>query len=198
MLRTSLHSVRHDAVPREAVLDAARDWARRLRAAHPEVIGIGCFGSYARGDYTPGSDLDVLIEVARLADSQLLRDEQPTPLRTLFPEEPRAPLCENVPNRSEAELREICGTEPQNASAPEAAAQASGAELGYGTIAAAARSARAAPVPLRRRADRAALYAPDSFPIAMDLFIYTTDELAQLRAQGWAFLQTIEKEMVRL
>ncbi len=32
---------------------------------HPEVIRIGYFGSYARGDWGPGSDLDLVIVVDR-------------------------------------------------------------------------------------------------------------------------------------
>ncbi|MBI4603742.1 MAG: nucleotidyltransferase domain-containing protein [Planctomycetes bacterium] len=34
-----------------------------MRAARPEVVRIGYFGSYARGDYVPASDLDVVVEV---------------------------------------------------------------------------------------------------------------------------------------
>jgi len=32
-------------------------------AAHPEVVQVGYFGSYARGDWGPGSDLDILMIV---------------------------------------------------------------------------------------------------------------------------------------
>ena len=56
--------VRHDAVPRERVLAAARTWAAELRRRCPEIRRIGYFGSYARGDYVPGSDLDVVIEIS--------------------------------------------------------------------------------------------------------------------------------------
>lgn len=45
------------------MLGSFRTWARAVAADHPEVVRIGCFGSYARGDYGPASDLDVLIEV---------------------------------------------------------------------------------------------------------------------------------------
>lgn len=31
------------------------------RSSRPEVVRIGLFGSYARGDYAPGSDADVLM-----------------------------------------------------------------------------------------------------------------------------------------
>lgn len=64
MPRTSSDSVRHDSVPRDEVLAAFREWAGGLRARHPEVVRVGCFGSYARDDHGPASDLDVFVEVA--------------------------------------------------------------------------------------------------------------------------------------
>ena len=42
---------------------AVRRWAEGVVTAHPEVIRIGYFGSYARGDWGPGSDLDILLIV---------------------------------------------------------------------------------------------------------------------------------------
>ncbi len=47
---------------RETV-EALRRWAARLARERPEVIRVGYFGSYARGDWGVGSDLDVLIVV---------------------------------------------------------------------------------------------------------------------------------------
>jgi uncharacterized protein len=44
---------------------AARRWAAKVTAERPEVLQIGYFGSYARGDWGVGSDLDVLIIVAQ-------------------------------------------------------------------------------------------------------------------------------------
>ena len=49
----------------DRVLQAARTWAEQLGRNHPEVLRVGYFGSYARGDYVPGSDLDVLIELSQ-------------------------------------------------------------------------------------------------------------------------------------
>jgi uncharacterized protein len=40
-----------------------RRWAERMAAAHPEIVALGYFGSYARGDWGPGSDLDVVVVV---------------------------------------------------------------------------------------------------------------------------------------
>jgi predicted nucleotidyltransferase len=51
------------ALDRESVLAASREWARRHRERYPEILKIALFGSYVRGDYAPGSDLDVLIVV---------------------------------------------------------------------------------------------------------------------------------------
>lgn len=64
MHKTSSSSVRHDAVPEGRVVAAARAWAAQLRREHPEVLRVGYFGSYARGDYVPGSDFDVLVELS--------------------------------------------------------------------------------------------------------------------------------------
>lgn len=44
-------------------------WARREAAQHPDLVRIGFFGSYARGDWGVGSDLD-LIAIVRSADAR--------------------------------------------------------------------------------------------------------------------------------
>lgn len=38
-------------------------WVERERARHPEVVRLGYFGSYARGDAGVGSDLDLVAVV---------------------------------------------------------------------------------------------------------------------------------------
>lgn len=43
---------------------AARAWAARQADAHPETLAVGYFGSYARRDNGPGSDLDLVLIVA--------------------------------------------------------------------------------------------------------------------------------------
>jgi predicted nucleotidyltransferase len=55
-----------------AVDRAARRWASRLAQERPGVRRIGYFGSYARGDWGPGSDLDMLVVVDR-ADEPFAR-----------------------------------------------------------------------------------------------------------------------------
>jgi predicted nucleotidyltransferase len=47
----------------KTVFAAVREWAESLASLHPAVQRIGCFGSYARGDWGMGSDVDLLILV---------------------------------------------------------------------------------------------------------------------------------------
>jgi len=51
------------AVDRKRVLSEVRDWAERQKRSHSEILRIGAFGSYARGDVAPGSDVDLLVLV---------------------------------------------------------------------------------------------------------------------------------------
>ena len=46
---------------------AVRVWATRASEGHPEIRRLGYFGSYARGDWGVGSDLDLLAIVAESA-----------------------------------------------------------------------------------------------------------------------------------
>jgi predicted nucleotidyltransferase len=50
---------------RDAVEGSLREWAAALAVAHTSVLRVGFFGSYARGDWGVGSDLDVLVIVER-------------------------------------------------------------------------------------------------------------------------------------
>jgi hypothetical protein len=45
----------------DVVIAAARKWASALAASRRDILRIGYFGSYARGDWGVGSDLDILI-----------------------------------------------------------------------------------------------------------------------------------------
>ncbi len=52
--------------PDRAQVDAAvREWAAQVALSHPEAVRIGYFGSYARGDWGVGSDLDLVAIVAQ-------------------------------------------------------------------------------------------------------------------------------------
>ena len=57
----SLHSSVLKWPDKQAVDQAVRAWAQLLASEHPEIIGIAYFGSYARGDWGVGSDLDVVV-----------------------------------------------------------------------------------------------------------------------------------------
>lgn len=48
---------------RESVHQAMTSWVRELLRERPDLIRIGYFGSYARGDWGVGSDLDVVAVV---------------------------------------------------------------------------------------------------------------------------------------
>lgn len=50
--------------PNAKIVDeAVRRWAERLARERPEVCRVGYFGSYARGDWGVGSDVDVIVIV---------------------------------------------------------------------------------------------------------------------------------------
>ena len=48
---------------------AARSWAEQEAGRHPELLRLGYFGSYARGDAGVGSDLDLIAIVDRTAET---------------------------------------------------------------------------------------------------------------------------------
>ncbi len=45
------------------VREALARWAKEQQALHPELVRLGFFGSYARGDWGVGSDLDLVVVV---------------------------------------------------------------------------------------------------------------------------------------
>jgi predicted nucleotidyltransferase len=49
---------------RDVVVGSFRKWVANARGAHPELEAAGYFGSCARGDDGPGSDLDVILVVS--------------------------------------------------------------------------------------------------------------------------------------
>ena len=48
-----------------AVESALHAWVAHAVAGHPEVCRVGYFGSYARGDWGVGSDVDLIVVVDR-------------------------------------------------------------------------------------------------------------------------------------
>jgi hypothetical protein len=49
----------------DSVEAAVRDWAARTADTIRGILAIGYFGSYARGDWGPGSDVDIVVIVGR-------------------------------------------------------------------------------------------------------------------------------------
>lgn len=54
----------------EAVDRAVRAWAQEAAASHPAIQRVGYIGSYAKGDWGVGSDVDLVVVI----------DEDPGPL----------------------------------------------------------------------------------------------------------------------
>jgi predicted nucleotidyltransferase len=61
MPKTSSNSVKKRSVPKDRVITELKAWTQKIVTQNSGIIKIGYFGSYARGDYTPASDLDILI-----------------------------------------------------------------------------------------------------------------------------------------
>ena len=57
----SSNSARIISVDRDRVQRELQAAVRNLKTSHPEIEQVLLFGSWARGDYFPGSDLDLLI-----------------------------------------------------------------------------------------------------------------------------------------
>ena len=57
----------------EAVVAAARAWGATLKTARPDVMKVGYFGSYARGDWGVGSDLDLVVILTECGEPPLRR-----------------------------------------------------------------------------------------------------------------------------
>ena len=50
------------------VAAATHDWAVRLAAEHADVVAVGWFGSYPRGTWGVGSDVDLVIVLRAAAE----------------------------------------------------------------------------------------------------------------------------------
>ena len=50
---------------RQTVENAAEEWAVSIRQSNTDVVCVGYFGSYARGNWGVGSDLDLVIIVIK-------------------------------------------------------------------------------------------------------------------------------------
>ena len=68
MQTKSSHSVRIRYLDKPAITEAISHLVEELSQKHPEVEKIYLFGSFARGEAVPGSDVDILVV---LTDSDL-------------------------------------------------------------------------------------------------------------------------------
>ncbi len=59
--------------PPEAVTGAARAWGAALKASRHDVVRVGYFGSYERGDWGVGSDLDLVVILTECGEPPLRR-----------------------------------------------------------------------------------------------------------------------------
>ena len=90
MQKRSFGSVTIFSIDEERVRTAADEYAAHLLASHPEIEEIVVFGSFAKGNYAPGSDLDIFILLTHSDKerwdraSDFLPDGFPVPL-DLFP-----------------------------------------------------------------------------------------------------------------
>ena len=64
MQKQSFGSVEVIWLDRQGVLEAVKKGVERLAQARPEVQRVILFGSLARGDAVPGSDVDLLVVVS--------------------------------------------------------------------------------------------------------------------------------------
>jgi predicted nucleotidyltransferase len=83
MQKRSFGSVTIFSIDEAEVRRAVDEYAARLLASHPEIEEIVVFGSFAKGNYAPGSDVDIFI---LLSDSDKpIRDRIPGLLPGDFP-----------------------------------------------------------------------------------------------------------------
>ena len=83
MRRPYLSSVVVKWVDEALVRRAMDEYARHLLASRPEVEEVVVFGSFAKGNYAPGSDIDVFIALSR--SDKIPRDRIPDLLPSAFP-----------------------------------------------------------------------------------------------------------------
>jgi hypothetical protein len=67
---------------RTQVLEAVTHWAEAQGRVHSELLRLGVFGSYARGDWGVGSDVD-LVAVVRTATGPFIHRASTWPIEEL-------------------------------------------------------------------------------------------------------------------
>jgi predicted nucleotidyltransferase len=102
MLRTqSYGTVEVTSVDRDALVAELGRSVERLAREAPEVEEVHLFGSFARNDYTPESDVDLLVVVDRCEVPFL---ERPDPYRDFFA---GVPLDVNLTVYTRDEMRRL-------------------------------------------------------------------------------------------
>ena len=99
MRSESYGSVKVTYFDKEAVWKALRDLARRLAAAHPEIIKVAVFGSLVRDEAAPGSDVDLLLVLAE--------SDAPFPDRSVRYRPDRFPVSIDIFAYTEEEVRDM-------------------------------------------------------------------------------------------
>ncbi len=84
---------------KQAVDSAVRAWAQALAAQRPDIVRIGYLGSYARSDWSEGSDLDAVFV--------LDRSDQPFERRALVFDATKLPVPVDLPVYTEPEFRQL-------------------------------------------------------------------------------------------
>ena len=107
---------------RQTVDRAVRSWTAEQVNKHPEMIRLGYFGSYARGDWGVGSDLDLIAivkETAQPFERRLLEwdlNELPVPAEILVYTQPEWAALEQKNTKFFRMLeREVVWTYSRNA-----------------------------------------------------------------------------------
>ena len=59
---------------RDRVDEAVRCWGVALKASTPAAVRVGYFGSYARGNWGVGSDLDVVVIIRGQHETVLIHE----------------------------------------------------------------------------------------------------------------------------
>ena len=71
------------SVDRESVFEATRCFLASLKETHSELVGAYLFGSFVKGTYAPGSDIDILLVLS--SSDKVMRDRIPDFLPGRFP-----------------------------------------------------------------------------------------------------------------
>ena len=72
------------SVDSERIRRCVNAYAKDLLASHPEVEEVIVFGSFAKGTYAPGSDVDIFLLLSR-SNEKRVRDRIPRYLPGAFP-----------------------------------------------------------------------------------------------------------------